>query len=379
MKGLRKYLTPFAPDQSGAASVLYDLGGILVICDAGGCAGNICGFDEPRWSTQRSAVFSAGLRDMDAILGRDDRLIQKLTDVSRRIDANFAAVIGPDRKERHTDKAALVRRALRVLGGDQRTEGDHPDDYPGAGVKTAEHGAAAGAEDTIAEHALMVGDREYDAVGAAREGVDTIGVLYGYGSPEELRDAGAAYLARTPEEAAAIACGRDELAPGTARIAGTVRHSSVDGPGVRYVVFFQGCPHHCPECQNPETWDPAGGEEVSLEDLTEDLRATRYLDGVTLSGGDPFLQPEAAMAVADAGREMGLNVWAYTGWTFEALLDGAAGQKARELLGHLDVVVDGPFRRELLSKECLFRGSSNQRLIDVPASLAAGKAVEARL
>ena len=116
-----------------------------------------------------------------------------------------------------------------------------------------------------------------------------------------------------------------------------------------------------------------------MEDLTEDLRATRYLDGVTLSGGDPFLQPEAAMAVADAGREMGLNIWAYTGWTFEALLDGAAGQKARELLGHLDVVVDGPFRRELLSKECLFRGSSNQRLIDVPASLAAGKAVEARL
>ena len=295
------------------------------------------------------------------------------------IDGYFAAVIGPDRKERHTDKAALVRRALRVLGGDRRTEGDHPDDYPGAGVKIAEHGAAAGAEDTIAEHALMVGDREYDAVGAAREGVDTIGVLYGYGSPEELRDAGAAYLARTPEEAAAIACGRDELAPGTARIAGTVRHSSVDGPGVRYVVFFQGCPHHCPECQNPETWDPAGGEEVLLEDLTEELRTTRYLDGVTLSGGDPFLQPEAAMAVADAGREMGLNVWAYTGWTFEALLDGAAGQKARELLGHLDVVVDGPFRRELLSKECLFRGSSNQRLIDVPASLAAGKAVEARL
>ena len=112
---------------------------------------------------------------------------------------------------------------------------------------------------------------------------------------------------------------------GTARIAGTVRHSSVDGPGVRYVVFFQGCPHHCAGCQNPETWNPAGGEEVSLEDLKEELRSTRYLDGVTLSGGDPFLQPEAAMAVADTGRDMGLNVWAYTGWTFEELLDGAAG------------------------------------------------------
>ena len=116
MKGLRKYLTPFAPDQSGAASVLYDLGGILVICDAGGCAGNICGFDEPRWSTQRSAVFSAGLRDMDAILGRDDRLIQKLTDVSRRIDANFAAVIGtPVPAVIGTDFQALCRMAARRL------------------------------------------------------------------------------------------------------------------------------------------------------------------------------------------------------------------------------------------------------------------------
>ena len=80
MKGLRKYLTPFAPDQSGAVSVLYELGGILVICDAGGCTGNVCGFDEPRWFSRKSAVFSAGLRDMDAILGRDDRLGEKLTD-----------------------------------------------------------------------------------------------------------------------------------------------------------------------------------------------------------------------------------------------------------------------------------------------------------
>lgn len=79
MKGLRKYLTPFAPDQSGAVSVLYELGGILVICDAGGCVGNVCGFDEPRWFSRKSAIFSAGLRDMDAILGRDDRLVAKLT------------------------------------------------------------------------------------------------------------------------------------------------------------------------------------------------------------------------------------------------------------------------------------------------------------
>ena len=80
MRGLRKYLTPFAPDQSGAVSVLYELGGIIVICDAGGCTGNVCGFDEPRWFQNKSAVFSAGLRDMDAILGRDDRLVAKLAD-----------------------------------------------------------------------------------------------------------------------------------------------------------------------------------------------------------------------------------------------------------------------------------------------------------
>lgn len=94
MKGLRKYLTPFAPDQSGAVSVLYELGGMLVICDAGGCTGNVCGFDEPRWFEMRSAVFSAGLRDMDAILGRDDRLVAKLADACEKLDVTFAAVIG---------------------------------------------------------------------------------------------------------------------------------------------------------------------------------------------------------------------------------------------------------------------------------------------
>ncbi|MER2026766.1 MAG: nitrogenase molybdenum-iron protein, partial [Lachnospiraceae bacterium] len=81
-KGYREVLTPFAPDQSGAVSVFYELGGITVICDAGGCTGNICGFDEPRWFRERSAVFSAGLRDMDAILGRDERLVKKLADAA---------------------------------------------------------------------------------------------------------------------------------------------------------------------------------------------------------------------------------------------------------------------------------------------------------
>lgn len=110
MKGLRKVLTPFAPDQSGAVSVLYGLGGLIVIIDAGGCTGNICGFDEPRWQDIRSAVFSAGLRDMDAILGRDKLLVSKIADACEKIDASFVALIGtPVPATIATDYKALKR------------------------------------------------------------------------------------------------------------------------------------------------------------------------------------------------------------------------------------------------------------------------------
>ena len=110
MKGLRKVLTPFAPDQSGAVSVLYSLGGMTVIIDAGGCTGNICGFDEPRWHDVRSAVFSAGLRDMDAILGRDKLLVSKIANACERIDASFVALIGtPVPATIATDYKALKR------------------------------------------------------------------------------------------------------------------------------------------------------------------------------------------------------------------------------------------------------------------------------
>ena len=116
MKGLRKYLTPFAPDQSGATSVLYAIGGILVIIDAGGCVGNICGFDEPRWQGAKSAIFSAGLRDMDAILGRDELLVQKLVMAAEQIDAKFVALIGtPVPAVIGTDYHALMRMAERKL------------------------------------------------------------------------------------------------------------------------------------------------------------------------------------------------------------------------------------------------------------------------
>ena len=124
VRGMRLFLPPFAPDQSGASSVFYGLGGLTVICDAGGCAGNVCGFDEPRWLDEKSAIFSAGLRDMDAILGRDDHLVEKIKRAASVIDANFAAVIGtPVPAVIGTDYKAIKRMAekdtgLKVIGID---------------------------------------------------------------------------------------------------------------------------------------------------------------------------------------------------------------------------------------------------------------------
>lgn len=108
MKKLLKYLSPFAPDQSGVVSVLFGMGGMTVICDAGGCTGNICGFDEPRWATQKSAIFSAGLRDMDAILGSDDKLVAKIVKASHQIDADMIGIVG-------TVVPAVIATDLRAL------------------------------------------------------------------------------------------------------------------------------------------------------------------------------------------------------------------------------------------------------------------------
>lgn len=119
MRGLRKYLTPFAPDQSGAESVFYELGGIVVILDAGGCAGNICGFDEPRWSEKRSAVFSAGLRDMDAVMGRDRLLVKKICDCVSKVEARFVAIIG-------TPVPAVIGTDLRAVSRMLEKEIDLP-------------------------------------------------------------------------------------------------------------------------------------------------------------------------------------------------------------------------------------------------------------
>jgi len=159
------------------------------------------------------------------------------------------------------------------------------------------------------------------------------------------------------------------------KIANFIQDSIVDGPGFRFTLFTQGCPHHCPGCHNPEALDFAGGREVPVEELIAEMLKNPMTDGLTLSGGEPFAQAEGCAELAAAARAHGLNVWAYSGWTFEALLKEPM-PGARKLLELCDVLVDGPFVLARRSLSLLWRGSANQRVLDVQKSLAAGQAVE---
>ena len=156
------------------------------------------------------------------------------------------------------------------------------------------------------------------------------------------------------------------------RIAGTVGESIVDGPGIRYVLFTQGCPHGCVGCHNPQTHDFAGGKEVSVDTLLADITKNAFVKAVTLSGGEPFCQAEALAQLAVTLKEKGYHLMCYTGYTFEQLLQKP---EARPLLDCLDLLVDGPFVLERKNIELKFRGSDNQRVLDVPASLAANAPV----
>ena len=159
------------------------------------------------------------------------------------------------------------------------------------------------------------------------------------------------------------------------RIAGIANDSIVDGPGLRLTVFFQGCPYGCPGCHNPQTHDPRGGREADTAEILDLMDKNPLLDGLTLSGGEPFLQPEAALALARAARDKGLNVWVYSGATYEELK--ARRDKATDaLLEACDVLVDGPFILAGRSLDLSFRGSRNQRLIDLEKTRQAGQAVE---
>lgn len=164
------------------------------------------------------------------------------------------------------------------------------------------------------------------------------------------------------------------------RIAGTVCESIVDGPGFRYVVFTQGCPHNCEGCQNPETHDFSGGKTVDTDDLYAECMDDPLQDGVTFSGGEPFCQAQALYELGVKLKKHGLNLMCYSGWTFEQLMKKAEKEEfVGKLLSITDILVDGRFMLEKRSLSLKFRGSENQRLIDVQRSLAEGKAVETEL
>ena len=157
-------------------------------------------------------------------------------------------------------------------------------------------------------------------------------------------------------------------------LSGIVSDSIVDGPGIRVCIFCQGCPHHCEGCHNPETWPFGCGTPMEEERLLEIVRSNPLCRGVTFSGGEPFAQAAGFAKLARMLKETGYEVASYTGFTFEALLHGTPEQK--ELLQTIDILIDGPFVQAEKSLELVFRGSRNQRILDVPKSLAAGEAVE---
>ncbi|MBO8136643.1 MAG: anaerobic ribonucleoside-triphosphate reductase activating protein [Desulfotomaculum sp.] len=160
------------------------------------------------------------------------------------------------------------------------------------------------------------------------------------------------------------------------RVAGITRGSVVDGLGVRTVVFFQGCPRHCPGCHNPGTIPFEGGREMPVIELVQEIldTVTPLTKGITFSGGEPLAQPEALLETIKMIKEKkpSLDIWTYTGYTFEEV-------KHLPVLEMIDVLVDGPFIKEKKDLALAFRGSSNQRLIDVPKTLAAGRVVELQL
>lgn len=160
------------------------------------------------------------------------------------------------------------------------------------------------------------------------------------------------------------------------RIAGTVNDSIVDGDGIRFTIFTQGCPHNCKGCHNPQTHDFNGGKIVSTDELLEKIKQNPLLDGVTFSGGEPFCQAHGLAVLGEKIKSLGLNITTYTGYTFEELYANRDRNHWGELLSVTDILIDGPFVLVLKDWTIKFRGSSNQRYIDCQASLREGRAVE---
>ena len=167
----------------------------------------------------------------------------------------------------------------------------------------------------------------------------------------------------------------DVAMPEIIDLAGFDEDGIADGPGLRAVVFVQGCPHHCPGCQNPQTWPFGTGTKVSTDELYTRIVSNPLTTGVTFSGGEPFSQAEALAELAERlhGR---YDLAAFSGYTLEGLLQlGKVNPGVLRLLGAIDILIDGPFVAARRDRQLLFRGSGNQRILDVPASLRAGGAV----
>lgn len=150
------------------------------------------------------------------------------------------------------------------------------------------------------------------------------------------------------------------------KVSGLVEESIVDGPGIRFVIFTQGCPHHCNGCHNPETHDYNGGYTISHNEIIEKIKKNPLLDGVTFSGGEPFIQAESCSILAEKIKCMGLTVLTYSGYTFEEILNN---KNFKKFLENTDILIDGKFEITKKSMNIKFRGSTNQRIIDVKKSL----------
>ena len=158
------------------------------------------------------------------------------------------------------------------------------------------------------------------------------------------------------------------------RIAGTISESIVDGPGFRYVIFTQGCPHHCPGCQNPQTHPFEGGELRDTDELMQEMLQDSLNCGFTFSGGEPFCQPKPLAELAKRAHDKGKNVFCYTGYTYEQLMEHP-DDSVRELLRQVDILVDGRYEEAQRDLTLRFRGSRNQRLIDVRRTMQENKIV----
>lgn len=156
------------------------------------------------------------------------------------------------------------------------------------------------------------------------------------------------------------------------RIAGITQDSIVDGPGLRLAVFTQGCPHHCEGCHNPETHDFAGGRLIDTSEIIAMMDKNPLLEGITLTGGEPFCQSEACVELAKAAKKRGLNVWVYTGYTYGQLQKLGKRWRVRGLLRFTDVLVDGRYVQSQRTLDLPWRGSKNQRLINVQEVLKNG-------